>query len=57
MFVTVRAAAELEEFRVNLRAPIVVYAGRGHQVLNEAPGLSVRAPLFGAADAPARARG
>lgn len=45
VYVTVRAAAELEDFRVNLRAPILVHGGKGHQIINQidAP---VRAPLF-----------
>jgi flagellar assembly factor FliW len=46
VWVTVRAGAELADFCANLRAPIVVANGVGHQVINEAPGLSVRAPLF-----------
>lgn len=51
VWVTVRAAAELADFSCNLRAPIVVWKGRGHQVINEAPDVSVRAPLFPSADA------
>lgn len=46
VFVTVRTAAELENFRCNLRAPILVSAGRGFQVINEAEDAPVRAPLF-----------
>jgi flagellar assembly factor FliW len=46
VWVTVRAAAELSGFSCNLRAPIVVWKGRGHQVINEAPDAPVRAPLF-----------
>jgi flagellar assembly factor FliW len=46
VYVTVRAAEALEDFHANLRAPIVVANGRGHQVINEAPGVSMRAPLF-----------
>ena len=46
VWVTVRAAAELSDFSCNLRAPIVVWKGRGHQVINEAPDAPVRAPLF-----------
>ena len=44
--VTVRAASELSDFSCNLRAPIVIWKGRGHQVINEAPDAAVRAPLF-----------
>jgi len=46
VYVTVRAAEELEDFHANLRAPIVINNGRGHQVINEAPDVSMRAPLF-----------
>jgi len=46
VLVTVRAGESLEDFRANLRAPILIANGRGHQVINEAPGTSVRAPLF-----------
>jgi flagellar assembly factor FliW len=46
VLVTVRAAAERRDFSANLKAPIVVCGGRGHQVINEAPGAQVRAPLF-----------
>jgi flagellar assembly factor FliW len=46
VWVTVRAAAEPADFSCNLRAPIVVWKGRGHQVINEAPDAPVRAPLF-----------
>jgi flagellar assembly factor FliW len=46
VFVTVRTAPELENFRCNLRAPILISAGRGFQVINEAEDAPVRAPLF-----------
>ena len=46
VWVTVRAAGHPSDFSCNLRAPIVVWKGRGHQVINEAPDTSVRAPLF-----------
>jgi flagellar assembly factor FliW len=46
VWVTVRAAAEPKNFSCNLRAPIVIWNGRGHQVINEAPDAPVRAPLF-----------
>src|SRR4051794_32334929 len=45
-YATVRAGEAIEDFRANLRAPILVAGGRGHQVINEAGGTSVRAPLF-----------
>jgi flagellar assembly factor FliW len=46
VYVTVRAGEAIEDFRANLRAPILVSSGRGHQVINESQGTSVRAPLF-----------
>jgi flagellar assembly factor FliW len=46
VYVTIRAGEAIEDFRANLRAPILVSSGRGHQVINESPGTSVRAPLF-----------
>jgi flagellar assembly factor FliW len=46
VFVTVRAAEEAENFSANLRAPIIIAAGRGFQVINEADDAPVRAPLF-----------
>ncbi|MGH2941809.1 MAG: flagellar assembly protein FliW [Solirubrobacteraceae bacterium] len=52
VWVTVRAAPSIEDFTVNLRAPIVVTAAAdgpaAFQVLNDAPGLEVRTPLFAA---------
>jgi flagellar assembly factor FliW len=53
VWVTVRAGAELSDFYANLRAPIVVSDGQGHQVINEAPDAPVRAPLFPAVAAAA----
>ena len=46
VYVTVRSGETIEDFRANLRAPILVSGGRGHQVINESQGTSVRAPLF-----------
>jgi flagellar assembly factor FliW len=46
VYVTVRAGEQLEDFRANLRAPILITAGRGFQVINEASDAPVRAPLF-----------
>ena len=51
VYVTVRAAENLEDFTVNLRAPILISKGRGFQVINEAENAPVRAPLFVAATA------
>ena len=47
VYVTVRAAGTLDEFSANLRAPLLVTGGRGHQVINQSPDAPVRAPLFG----------
>lgn len=46
IYVTVRAAADPAEIVVNLRAPLVVWDGRGHQVINVAPGAELQVPLF-----------
>jgi flagellar assembly factor FliW len=46
VYVTVRAGEKLEDFRANLRAPILVVDGQGHQVINELEDAPVRAPLF-----------
>lgn len=42
----VRAVGEVEDFTVNLMAPILVSHGVGHQVMNEAPGAALRVPLL-----------
>jgi flagellar assembly factor FliW len=46
VLVTVRSGESIDDFRANLRAPILIAGGRGHQVINEARNQSVRAPLF-----------
>ncbi len=46
VWVTVRTGSEPGDFSANLRAPILVSEGRGHQVINEAPHAPVRAALF-----------
>src|SRR5215213_9224399 len=46
VYVTVRAGSSAHDFTANLRAPIVIAAGRGFQVINEAGDPPVRAPLF-----------
>src|SRR3954468_12412208 len=53
VWVTVRAGAELADFHANLRAPILVADGKGHQVINEASGFSIRTPMFPAVAAAA----
>lgn len=59
VWVTVRATERLEDFTVNLRAPIVVTSSaRGteaYQVINDAPNAEVRTPLFAAGAAGAAA--
>jgi flagellar assembly factor FliW len=46
VYVTVRAAPVLEDFTANLKAPILIRAGRAHQVINQAKGATLRAQLF-----------
>jgi len=46
VYVTVRAAESLEDFVANLRAPILIANGRGHQIINQASDAPMRAPLF-----------
>lgn len=46
VYVTVRAAPALEEFTANLKAPILISDGHAHQVINQAKGAEIRAPLF-----------
>ena len=53
VFVTIRAGAELSDFYANLRAPILIADGQGHQVINESADAPVRAPLFPAVAAAA----
>jgi len=53
VYVTVRAGSQLSDFYANLRAPILVAEGHGHQVINEAADAPVRAPLFPAVAAAA----
>lgn len=45
VLVTVRAGAQLSDFSANLRAPILIHGGRGHQLINEATDVSMRASL------------
>jgi flagellar assembly factor FliW len=46
VYVTIRAASTVEAFTANLKAPILVRAGQAWQVINQAPGAELRAPLF-----------
>jgi flagellar assembly factor FliW len=52
MYVTVRTSPVLREFAANQRAPIIIHAGRGAQVINQAPNMALRAPLFPALEEP-----
>src|SRR3954462_8025517 len=45
VWITVRAGAELADFYANLKAPILIAEGKGHQVINGAPAAPVRAAL------------
>lgn len=51
VYVTVRAAPLLDDFTANLKAPILIRSGRAHQVINQAVGSDLRAPLFGGREA------
>lgn len=51
LYVTVRTAPNPVDVVVNLRAPIVVWERRAHQVLNTAPGADLQVRLFAPADA------
>ena len=46
VYVTVKAGASLDDFTANQRAPILVWGGQGYQIINQAPGCELRAPLF-----------
>jgi flagellar assembly factor FliW len=51
LYVTVRTAPDPIDVVVNLRAPIIVWDRRAHQVLNTAPGADLQVRLFAPADA------
>jgi flagellar assembly factor FliW len=46
VYVTVRAMPNPLETTANLRAPLVIHGGQGFQVLNDAEGAELQAPLF-----------
>ncbi len=50
VYVTVRASNVLEEFTANQKAPILIRDGHAYQVINQAPGAQLRAPLFASLD-------
>src|ERR1700757_2260636 len=45
VYVTVCAGSALEDFTVNLKAPILIWSGHGHQIINQAQGCELRARL------------
>jgi flagellar assembly factor FliW len=50
VYVTIRAISKATattpaSFVANQRAPIVIHGGRGAQIINQAPGMELRAPL------------
>lgn len=46
VFVTVVAASDVKDFTANQKAPILVWNGRGYQIINQDPSAELRAPLF-----------
>jgi flagellar assembly factor FliW len=52
IYVTVRTAPRAADVVVNLRAPVLVWERRAHQVLNTAPGADLQVRLFAPPDAP-----
>lgn len=46
VFVTLTATQVLAECTINTKAPILIRDRRGFQVLNQAPGVAVKTPLF-----------
>lgn len=46
VFVTVVAASDPADFTANQKAPILIWDGRGAQIINQASGCELRAPLF-----------
>jgi flagellar assembly factor FliW len=46
VYVTVRATPDPLDITANLRAPIVIYEGRGYQVINTIEDSPLQAPLF-----------
>jgi len=46
VYVTVVARSDLADFTANQKAPILIWNGQGHQVINQAPGCDLRASLF-----------
>ena len=57
VYVTVTASSVVTDLTVNLKAPILIRDGRGHQVINQADGVTVKTPLFPAQRAQRRVAG
>jgi flagellar assembly factor FliW len=46
VYVTVTASSVLSDITVNLKGPILIRDGSGHQVINQRDGAAVKTPLF-----------
>jgi flagellar assembly factor FliW len=46
VYVTVTASPIITDITVNLKAPILIRDGRGHQLINQHQGAAVKTPLF-----------
>ena len=46
VYVTVTASSVISEITVNLKAPILIREGSGHQVINQREDVAVKTPLF-----------
>ena len=46
VYVTVTASSIITDITVNLKAPILIRDGRGHQLINQHAGAAVKTPLF-----------
>ncbi len=53
LYVTVRATPDPFDITANLRAPLVIHKGKGHQVINASMEAPLQAPLFVRAQQPA----
>jgi len=52
LYVTVRATPDPFDITANLRAPLVIHEGKGHQVINASMQAPLQAPLFVRAEQP-----
>ena len=46
VYVTVTASGVLSDITVNLKAPLLIRDGKGHQLINQHEGAAVKTPLF-----------